>query len=191
MSEELVVQAIENLINSNISTLLSGLNSQGTERDEYQVVGTSLAPAQLYYFISIDINRVRYSSRSEGVPTQAAPQLRTAEYDCVIGVTDAASLEVNDPEPYRLMHKAFRKFSDRVVALFEDQNLRWLNAPGNVAKYELKRSSGRTVGGSDRAVEKNNLSGTYIDQEQEYSLLHSQITFTLVDHCHDTSLLYD
>lgn len=186
MSEELVVQAIENLISDNIVTLLSGLISQGTDRDEYQIVGTSLAPAQLYYFVSIDINRVRYASLSEGSPVQAAPKLRTAEYDCVVGITDSASLEVLDPEPYRLMHAQFRKFSDRIVALFEDENRHWIYAPGNVAKYELKR-----VRGNDRAVEKNNLSGTYIDQEQEYSLLHSQVTFTLVDHCHDTSLLYE
>jgi hypothetical protein len=187
VNESAVIEALDTLISDNIQTLMSGMTKGGYARSEYVVTQTTLTPLVNYLYIAIDISETAGQSVPDGgMPKQLAkPSLREARYTTIIGVTDMAILQQDEDQPYEKLHRDFRRFTDRLVDLVEEQ--RWIMGPDD-QKYELLRT-GAT---SDRAVRKRNMSGPYLDQETQmgYFILYSQIEFTLIEKCPDRTLLY-
>lgn len=188
MNEAAVIQGLDTLISENIETLISGMSKGGQPRSQYIITQTSLTPLSQYLYIALDITETTGQSVADnGMPRQhAKPPLREARYTVVIGVTDMAILQEGEEQPYEKLHRDFRRFTDRLVDLVEEQ--RWITGP-EAQKYELLRT-GAT---SDRAVRKRNMSGPYYDQDSGmgWFILYSQIEFTLLERCPDRLLLYN
>ncbi len=84
------------------------------------------------------------------------------------------------PDEAWLHQEEFDEFGDRVVDLIEEQT--WID-PSSL-KLKLKRQPGD----GDRAIKKVDSSGTSIDtEEQAWATLYSQINFTLVQECVNSS----
>lgn len=186
MNENAVLAAMGNLISTNAATLVDGLDRQGNPRTIGQITRSSLTPATKYFYIALDVTEVTGQSvPDQNMPRQLQKPIREARYNCVIGITDDAYIQIGEEQPYERLHQDFRLFTDRIVDLIE-QTPPFLG-PDN-QKYELLRT-GAT---SDRVVRKRNLTGTYIEAEGqgEHALFYCQLDFVLVEKCPDPSLLY-
>ena len=96
-----------------------------------------------------------------------------------IEITDQAIVSSTDDEAYEQAHSSFRLLVDRINNLIRTQT--WI---GSAPKTALSRSAGI----DDRAIQKDNLSGTWQDAEENlWATLHCQLKFELVDMCTDTS----
>lgn len=188
MNESAVIEGLDKLITDNIQTLMTGMTKGGNQRTHYKITQTILTPLVEYLYIAIDINETTGQSVPDnGMPRQQAqPSLREARYTVVIGVTDVAILQEEEEQPYEKLHRDFRRFTDRLVDLVEEQ--RWIRGP-EAQKYELLRT-GAT---SDRAVRKRNMSGPYYDQNTDmgWFILYTQIEFILLEKCPDRAFLYN
>lgn len=188
MNEQAVIESLDSLITDNMVTLLTGLTKGGSARLPAQVTTSPLAPAVQYYYIAIDITEATAQTIPDGnMPRgNVAMPLRETRYTCTVGVTDQAVIQQNEEQPYEKLHRDFRRFTDRLLDLVEQQ--RWIIGP-SAQKYELLRT-GAT---SDRAVRKRNMSGDYLDQEANimYSVFYTQLDFILIEKCPDRTLLYN
>lgn len=187
MNESAVIEGLDNLISTNIQALMTGMTKGGNARTHYKITQTILTPLIEYLYIAIDVTETTGQSvPDKGMPTQQAqPSLREARYTVVIGVTDMAILQEGEDQPYEKLHRDFRRFTDRLVHLVEEQ--RWIRGL-EAQKYELLRT-GAT---SDRAVRKRNMAGPYYDQDSGmgWFILYSQIEFVIIEKCPDPQLLY-
>lgn len=172
---------LRELIRSNEDALIQGMVHQGQQRFIKQVALSNLTPPSGYYYILVYVTDQREFTRGQTSTVQKpTPQ---AEYEVQLEVSDEALVQIGDLEAYETMHLDFDRFTDRLVDLIREQS--WF---GSDPKRKLKRAAGE----QDRRVEKSNLSGTFVDTENNSTAtLYCQIRFTLVEECVDRSKLYE
>jgi hypothetical protein len=176
--EQKVLDSLKTLVDNNKTTLMTGITYQGAAKTIHQITTTNLAPPSGYPYILIYCSGVKEQSNLTEAPTVRHPR-RKANYRIRIEVTDQAILVTGDDEAYEQSHRDYRLFIDRLVYLLRTQT--WI---GTLPKTQLTRAAGD----NDRAIDVQNLSGTWQDTEMNWwAILHSQLSFELIDECVDAS----
>lgn len=173
---------LKTLINTNGSTLVTGLTAQGEARAIKHLTTTVLTPAREYFFVAIhheeSAEHTRVHTANISVPTA-----RAVEYNMLIHVEDYALAVTGDDELFETAQSNFDKFVDRIVKLIKDQT--WI---GTDPRYKLIGSIDAT--GDRRVLRSDSLQAWYDEAEQYHAMLTSQIRFTLIDECVDDTALY-
>lgn len=178
-------EALKSLILINKATLVTALTHQGESRAIEQVTTSNLTPPNGYYYILISVTRSTGQSNPKVVNRQRPS--REAQYNVQIEIADEALVQSDDntadAEMYETMHEDFDLFADRIAALIENQNF----IGSSPIRFKLLRLNGE----GDRAIARDDLSGTWEDSEGNgWATLYSMLTFTMIDECDDDTALY-
>jgi len=183
MNENAAVQAVYTVIDNAKATLVTGIIHNGVARTIQHLSTTNLATPTQYYAVATYCAGAREFSMPG---MNNVPGVPWAEYNMVVQVADVANIQVADLLPYETAHADFRKFRDRIVRLIRETT-KWF--PSSTATPRFRMPVSRT-GENDRRVDVENQNFSFRDvQDVEYAMLFARITFTLMDHCSDSSLL--
>ena len=183
MNEDAAVQAIKTVIGNAASTLLTDLSYAGVPRKIQHLASTELAVPGAYFAIAVKCPRSRERSMPAGNNLTGK---NWVEYDMVVQVADVAQIDPNEEVAYETAHSDFRKFRDRIVRLVRDTT-EWFPSAASTPRFRLPVSPGQ----EHKAVDVENQAWHAQDQQRVgYAMLFSRITFKLIDHCADSSLLY-
>jgi hypothetical protein len=183
MNEDAAVQAVYTVINNAKDTLVQDITHNGVAREILHLATTNLAPPTAYYAVAVYCERARESAMP-GVNT--ADGVDWAEYDMVVQLGDVANIQPTDTLPYQIAHADFRKFRDRIVKLI--RTTKWFPSATASPRLRFPVDAG---GVEHKRVDVENQNFSWEEAENvTYAMLFSRITFTLMDHCSDSSLLY-
>lgn len=175
MDNVAVAEELKSLILDNAALLVEGLIFQGDVVEAAQVTESVLSPVIDTLFLAVHIP-IAYE-RSQRQSNLRKPT-REAVYQTQIEVTDLGIEQVDDDQPYEVVHRNFRRFCNRIVKLLNDQT--WIT---DSPRTELLRDAA-----NDRRIDFIDLSSS--DQSVVAARLYGQIGFTLVEKCVDDTTLY-
>lgn len=172
MKEKQAVQAVYDTIDDSKSSLVSGIEQNGREREILYLSNTILQALPLYYAILIDCVDAREYNHPEGRNSDKATPYVT-EYDIVIAVADNALFEDGEALYGVTAHNNFRVFCDPIVALFR-RDQKWFPTASADPRFRLRVDPrmGRQVRKTNELPDPVG-DGTY--------MLGSAISFTLVE----------
>jgi hypothetical protein len=175
-------QATKAYIRASEITLLSGLSTQGVNREIRQLT-TSIAPPRDYYWIGIECE----SARSFSMPARnVVKPPEWVKYGMVIHVSDYAIFQAGDDEPYETMHSQFDLLCSRIVKLVRPQTpgTTWIPSASSAPKFRLVIDHYET----DQVVTVDNLCLLGEHTAGLAAMLYSSIRFELFE-CADLSLI--
>lgn len=178
MNESTLRKTIKTLIKNEESDLVLGLSFQGLSRNIHQITTSSLTPPTGYYFINIVVTN--YSARTRngfGNTTSVPPS--EAEYSVLIEISDYAIGNPTEDQLFEKMDYDFQLFTDRIVDKLREN--RYMTDIDSGTKFTLD---------DERNVNKTNISASWEEAAQYHALLHSRITFDVLQECTDSSTLY-
>lgn len=184
MNERAAVQAVYTVLDSARASLVTGITHNGVARTIKHLSTTNLAAPVEYYAVSVECTSCKEFSMQGANSVAGVPW---AVYEMVIQLGDVANIQPSsDTNPYETAHADFRKLRDRVVKLIRE-TVKWMPASSANPRFRLAVGNGEY----DRPVSVENQNFTFSDIEDvEYAMLFSRISFSLQDHCSDSSLLY-
>lgn len=182
MNERAALAALHTVIDANKAALTSGITHSGVARTIAFLSTSTLSTPVQYYAIGLRC----FDLREFSMPGKNYVKgLAWAEYDVGIQLGDVASIQPGDVNPYETCHDDFRRVRDRLVKLLRDDTKWFPNEDAN-PRFRIRVSEGE----QDRRFEVRNENFTFGDVESnEYAMLFSLISFTLVDHCVNNSLV--
>lgn len=179
MNEKEAVNAVYTVLNNAKATLVSDLTHSGADREIKHLAGTNLAPPVEYYAIA-----VYCTGASEG-SMPGANNITGISWDVfnmVIQVADVANIQKDDLFPYEQCHNNFRDLVGRIVELIRITTS-WFPSPTSSPRFRMPTSEDGTA---HKPVNVENESFGFEDTEgNDYAMLFSRISFTLIDHCAD------
>lgn len=149
MDQVAVLRAVQNLIKTNASTLVSGLTHQGQARGVKTVAVSVLVAPDQYYFFVVQVRRVT----SEAMPSRNIREPgEKCTYNMVVHIADVAIAQAGEELPYEDMTLDFRRMTDRFIAVMRSTRCFSAPSPDNENKFCLPAGPGRnvTVTNSDR-----------------------------------------
>lgn len=180
-------RAIVKLLDDYKSILTNGFVHQGVSRSIDHIFKSVMTAPQTFYYVLVQVDDSL--TRSYDRNTREAKPHRSGLYGITIHVTDIATVESDDYEPYEIIDEDFRELCDRIECMLLGTYHAGLGAygtyfaslpvciqdPETESKFRLPRGS------SDRQVRVINLDHTWEDPntDQYVPLLYSQIKFQL------------
>jgi hypothetical protein len=182
VNEAAAVEAVYTVINAARATLVGSLTQNNQERVLKWLSRTILDTPPAYYAVSIHCENALEHSKPT-VVNSANPNIVPAwvEYRMFVMVGEHATPDSS--KAFDTAHDNFRKFCDRLVLLLR-QTTDWFPTSGSSPRFRLKieRDTAQTV-------RKENI--LPLPVEDGTHILGAFIRFTLMDHCSDSSLLYE
>ena len=166
MNEKEARLAIQSLLNTNSSTLLSGISHFGQDRVFAHLTTSAITPPTGYYFIAVYAINIRETAMKIGTNNPSPiPQIfhnmEIALVDYIDGIT-------GETELYEQMDSDFQMLGDRIVDLLKDQL--FIVSPGSI-KFRINRQ--------EPTVTKTNRPVTWEDGDSFYAMLFADINFEL------------
>jgi len=176
MNQNLVIDAIYDVLNTNKNSITDNIQHQGQERHIKAILKSVLTEPKETYAINIGITSVNERFVPAGNTTRGKS---VATYFVELHVIDFAYPQVEDANetPFETMHGDFMLVIDRLVKLIKDDTTSFTSGG---ARFILLENNDIRV---------DNRTAWYDVQQTSYPILYSVILFRLVDYCADSSLL--
>ena len=171
MDQVACLLAVQNLININAATLVSGLVHQGQARTIKGTAVSVLVAPVAYYFFVVQVRAA--SSMAVRSANMREPNERCT-YDVIVHVADAAFAQMGEDAPYEQMTLDFRRVTDRFVEVLRNTRCFTAPTPNNTHKFSLPYDG-------PRKVNVTNLDHWWNDAQtgQSVPILYSTIEFQL------------
>ena len=171
MNTKATKAALKTLLETNVATLVAGLEAQGEVRSIEHISTSVLTPAKGYFFIALHQTEADDHSRIIGSMANTSTPLPESYHNIVVHIEDYAIASARDDELFEEAHENFDDFVDRIVALIRAQTA--------IGGMKLLRS---TDPSADRNVRRSDALQQWSDEAEKFhAMLYAQLSFILVE----------